>query len=101
MTLDKTDIAHIAKLARLELTEEETERYASELSVVFEYFSMLGEVDVTGVEETTQVTGLTNVVRDDMPEQITADMREDMLAAFPQRNGELLTVKAVFGGDED
>lgn len=96
MQLEATDIAHIAKLARLELSPSEITQYATELSVVFDYFRMLDEVDVDGVEETTQVTGLLDVVRDDVPVEITKEERDALIAAFPQKNGELLTVKAVF-----
>lgn len=101
MTLETKDIQHIAKLARLHLTQEETEQYASELSVVFDYFAMLDEVDVTGVEETTQVTGLTNVVREDVAKVASLALRADLLEAFPRKNGELLTVKAVFTDSEE
>ena len=96
MKLDPTDILHVAKLARLELTEAEVTQYTEELSVVFEYFDMLDEVDVDSVEETTQVTGLMNVVREDVPVEISKETRKDLIQAFPQKNGELLAVKAVF-----
>lgn len=101
MKLEATDIQHIAKLARLELSPSEITTYASELSVVFDYFRMLDEVDVDGVEETTQVTGLTNVVREDVPIETSKEDRDALIAAFPQNNGELLTVKAVFDNSEE
>lgn len=96
MILETKDIAHIAKLARLDLSAVEIAQYAKELSVVFEYVEMLNEVAVDGVAETTQVTGLTNVVRDDVGVDISKEARIALLDAFPQKNGELLTVKAVF-----
>lgn len=96
MKLTQTDIEHIGALARLELSDAEKIQYATELSQVFDYFDMLSEVDVSGVEETTQVTGLMNVVRADEAQEVSKDMRDDLIGAFPKRNGDLLTVQAVF-----
>lgn len=55
----------LAQLARLELTEEEVEQYISELTDILQYVEQLSSVDVKGLEPTNQVTGLTNVTRDD------------------------------------
>ena len=66
MNLSKEEIQHIAKLARLELTAEELAKYGSQLSAILSYIDQLKEVDTVGVEPTAQVTGLTDVYRDDM-----------------------------------
>ncbi len=63
--LTRDDVLKLARLARLELTEDEINAYRTQLSAVLEYVAQLQEVDVTGIEPTTQVTGLTNVTRDD------------------------------------
>ncbi len=89
-------IVAIATLARLALTEEEKRRYADQLSVVFGYIEMLGEVDVTGVPETCQVTGLTNIIRHDIARDCDAATQKKLISAFPEKMGELLKVKAVF-----
>lgn len=96
MKLDKSDIEYIADLARLHLTEDETSRYAEQLSVVLEYVEMLNEVDTTGVEETCQVTGLEDVVREDIAEPCDESTRKAIIAQFPTKVGDLLKVKAVF-----
>ena len=101
MNLETNDIKHIAKLARLNLTEDEISRYATELSVVFDYIDMLGEVDVSQVEPTTQVTGLMDVVREDIPEDISLEMRTALLDSFPKRKGDLLAVQAVFSDEQE
>lgn len=101
MKLTIEDIKHIATLARLELSPSEVVTYASELSVVFDYFALLDEVDVATIPETTQVTGLMNVVRMDASEELPKEKRDDLLRCFPKRNGELLTVKAVFADTEE
>lgn len=63
--LSRDDVLKLARLSRLRLTEEEIEKYRTELSSILEYVQMLNTVDVTGLEPTYQVTGLKNVMRDD------------------------------------
>lgn len=58
-------VRHVAKLARLHLTDAEVERFSKQLSNVFEYIDILNEVDTENVEPTAQVTGLKNVLRED------------------------------------
>lgn len=65
MALSKDEVKHIAKLARLKLSDEEISQYAAQLSGVLEYVEILNELDVSGVEPTYQVTGLANVMRED------------------------------------
>ena len=59
--LTEEQVRHIAKLARLKLTDEEIKKFANQLTDVLQYVDMLNEVDVEGVEPTSQVTGLKNV----------------------------------------
>lgn len=59
------DVLKLAQLARLKLTDEEVEAFRTELSEVLQYVAILNDVDVTGLEPTTQVTGLKNVMRED------------------------------------
>lgn len=60
------DIRKLARLCRLRLTDEEVSKYQNELSSILAYVEQLQDVDVSGLEPTSQVTGLTNVVRDDV-----------------------------------
>lgn len=66
--LSQEKIQHIASLAKLQITDTEAEHYADELGKVFTYIDELNKVDVAGVEPTAQVTGLTDVLRDDEPQ---------------------------------
>ena len=100
MKLDKDQIEQIATLARLELTEKEKTMYAEQLSAVLGYIEMLDEVDTTGVEETCQVTGLEDVVREDVVEEASEETKKKLISAFPEKMGKLLKVKAVFDNDE-
>lgn len=63
--LTRDDVLKLAQLARLELSEAEVEEYRSELSEILQYVEQLAAVDVTGLKPTNQVTGLTNVTRED------------------------------------
>lgn len=63
--LTKDQVRHIAKLARLMLTEAEVEKFAKEMTSILQYVDMLTEVDTSKVQPTAQVTGQTNVFRED------------------------------------
>ena len=65
MKLTKEQVQHIAKLARLHLSDEEMERYAGQLTDILTYVEMLKELDTSAVKETSQVTGLAMVARSD------------------------------------
>lgn len=66
MKLTPQDVQRLAHLARLKLTEEETNRLANQLTDILSYVSVLGDLDTAGVPETCQVTGLLNVTREDV-----------------------------------
>ncbi len=66
----KIDVKHIAKLANLTLTDEEIPKFEKQLSDILTYIETLNKLDTSKVEPTYQVTGLTNVMRnDDKPEK--------------------------------
>ncbi len=64
-SLTTDEVRHIAKLARLRLSNEEATSLAGELTKILTYVDMLREVDTQGVEPTAQVTGQTNSLRED------------------------------------
>jgi aspartyl-tRNA(Asn)/glutamyl-tRNA(Gln) amidotransferase subunit C len=65
--IDREQVLHVAKLARLRLTDDEVERMAGELSKILEYVETMNELDLKGVEPTSHVVDLTNVLREDVP----------------------------------
>lgn len=67
MKLDREQVEHVARLARLELAEDEAGRYAHQLSDVLTHMEALGELDTDGVEPTSHVLPLGNVMREDEP----------------------------------
>lgn len=95
MQLSKFEIQHIAKLARLELADEELEKYGGQLSAILNYIDQLKEVDVKGVEPTAQVTGLQNVLRQDEVNDWDKKEIEQALADAPEREDRFIKVKRV------
>ncbi len=95
MQLNKEQIQHIAKLARLELTEEELEKYGDQLSNILNYIDQLQEVDVAGVEPTAQITGLDNILRADEIKNWDKEEIELALKDAPDLEGRQIKVKRV------
>ena len=65
--IDREQVLHVAKLARLRLTDDEVERMAGELSKILEHVETMNELNLEGVVPTSHVVDLTNVLREDMP----------------------------------
>ena len=80
--IDRDQVLHVARLARLKLTEEEVERMAVELSAVLEHIEKIGELDLEGVEPTSHVVPVENVLREDKPRPSWP--RETMLELAPE-----------------
>lgn len=70
-------VKHIAKLARLGIKDGDEEKFAKQLSSIMGYVEKLDEVDVKDVQPTSQVTGLENVMREDIEQRFSN--REDLL----------------------
>jgi aspartyl-tRNA(Asn)/glutamyl-tRNA(Gln) amidotransferase subunit C len=79
--IDRDKVLHIARLARLRLSEEEVERMAEELSGILEHVEAIGGLDLDGVEPTTHVVMLENVLRPDEP--VPSLDRDRALAGAP------------------
>ena len=80
--LTDDDIRHIAKLARLKVADGDVPKFTKELSSILEYINVLNELDTSAVEPTAQVTGITNVLREDTVEASEAS-KEDLLGCSP------------------
>lgn len=67
MSLTKAEVEHIANLARLELSEEEKERYRDQLSAILEYAARLQALDTSTIPPTASVLAQAGVLRADLP----------------------------------
>jgi aspartyl-tRNA(Asn)/glutamyl-tRNA(Gln) amidotransferase subunit C len=65
--IEREQVLHVAKLSRLRLTDDEVGRLQDELSSILDHVDRLGEIDIDGVEPTSHVVPLENVLRDDVP----------------------------------
>jgi len=92
----KIDITHIAKLANLPLTDEERTLYSGQLSSILDYIARLNELNTTEIEETSQVTGLTNVLRDD--KALPSLSQEDATSGSQSDKGQF-KVKGIFDNE--
>ena len=93
MKLNREEVLHIARLARVGLSEEDIDRLCEQLSHLLEHFEVLQKVDTEGVPPTAQPIALQSVMRDDeVKPSLPAD---DVLANAPRRDGDSFRVRAV------
>lgn len=67
--IDREQVLHVARLARLRLTDDEIERMPAELSKILDHIEKIEELDLAGVEPTSHVVALENVLREDEPRE--------------------------------
>ena len=79
--IDREQVLHVARLARLQLSDEEVERMSGELSGILEHVERISELDLDGVQPTSHVIELENVLRPDEPRPSWP--REMVLEAAP------------------
>ena len=93
MKLSRDEVLHIARLARLGLTEDELHKFREQLSNILEDFEILQQVDTTNVPPTAQAIPLQNVFRED---EVAASLpQSEVLANAPRREGDFFRVPAV------
>jgi aspartyl-tRNA(Asn)/glutamyl-tRNA(Gln) amidotransferase subunit C len=85
LMIEKEQVLHVARLARLKLSDAEVERMASELSGILEHVERISELDLEGVEPTSHVIALENVLRSDQPRPSWE--RDEMLERAPDPAG--------------
>ena len=91
--IDKAQVRHIAKLARLQLKEKEVEQYQQDLSQILDYFDILKEVNTESVEPMTHSVRHENIMREDNPKRERPEVIELMLKAMPAMQNGFLKVK--------
>ena len=91
--ISREEVQHVARLARLHLTDEEAERMREQLDAILAYIDKLRELDVEGVEPTAHAVPLVNVMRDDA---LTPCLwQEQALANAPDRSDEFFRVPRI------
>ena len=93
--LSKSDVEHVASLAKLKLSPQEILKFQKQLSKIVSYVGELSEIDTLNVEPTSQTTGLTNVVRND---ELKADglSQEEALSGTEKKHNGYFVVPQVF-----
>lgn len=94
--ISKEEVKHIAKLARLGLTEAEIEKFQKELSSILDYIGKLKEVDIKNVEPTSHTLKIENVFREDVVKKSDIEKVKKLIKAFPERKNTFLKVKSIF-----
>lgn len=94
--LTREDVVKLASLARINLSDDEVTEFADELSAILQYVEQLSNVDVSGLQPTNQVTGLTNVMRDDEVKDYGYQPL-DLLKNVPKTQDNMLKVKRMIG----
>ena len=87
------DGEHVAKLGRLELTEEEKELYTKQLGDVLKYVDQMNEVDTSDVKPMTQVIAFVNVMREDEPHQEIS--KEALMSNAPEEENGFFKVPKI------
>jgi aspartyl-tRNA(Asn)/glutamyl-tRNA(Gln) amidotransferase subunit C len=97
--LSADDVRRVARLARLELTDEQAQRYASQLASILGYVAKISTADLEDVQPMAHAVPLHNVFRDDVVGAMLP--LEDVLRNAPDVDGPFFKVPKVIGGDED
>jgi aspartyl-tRNA(Asn)/glutamyl-tRNA(Gln) amidotransferase subunit C len=93
MKIDREQVRKVAHLARLELTEAETEQFTTQLSSMLDYFEQLSELDTTDVLPTTRAIDVSNITRPDDLEPFAN--RAAILDGAPDQDGDFFRVPKI------
>jgi aspartyl-tRNA(Asn)/glutamyl-tRNA(Gln) amidotransferase subunit C len=91
--IDRKDVEHVARLARLALTDAELETMREQLNGILAYIDKLNELDTANVEPTSHAVPMVNVMRDDV--EAPCLPRDEALANAPDRSGEFFRVPRI------
>ena len=96
MRLTPEQVQKVAELARLQLSFDERERYAEQLSAVLGYFNMLNSLDTVKVSPTSHALMLKNVLREDQVKPSLS--QQQVMSLAPEISGELVAMPRTFEG---
>lgn len=93
MAIDRKTVENVAKLARLQLTPEELDRYGKQLGAILDYIAKLEKLDVQGLEPLAHAVDTANVFREDAPRPSLP--RDAALQNAPDKNGDFFIVPKI------
>ncbi|HUC15399.1 MAG TPA: Asp-tRNA(Asn)/Glu-tRNA(Gln) amidotransferase subunit GatC [Acidimicrobiales bacterium] len=93
--ISKSDVAHVARLARLALSEDELGRYTTQLAAVLEHAADIGSLDIEGVPPTAHPFPLANVFREDVPRPCLD--RDEVLSQAPDVEDDRFRIPRILG----
>ena len=89
------DVRKVAKLCRLEIPDDDIEKYSNQLEGILEYIAQLERIDTLNVPPATRAVEVVNVFREDTIVSSSSDVREKILDQAPQREGEFFRVPKI------
>ena len=93
MKITKTEVLHVAHLARLDIHDADVDRFAGQIDTILDYVDTLKQVDTTGVPATSHAITLTNAFREDEPQDHLG--AEASLANAPEKDNDAFVVPKV------
>jgi len=97
--MKKEEVEKLAELSRLEMTTDEIMDFSQQMTDILSYVDQLKEVEVSGIEPTSQVTGLLNVLRNDTDSRQWD--KEKLLSQTPETQDGYVKVPGVFDQQEE
>jgi aspartyl-tRNA(Asn)/glutamyl-tRNA(Gln) amidotransferase subunit C len=94
--LSKSEVQKIANLARIEITDQEAEKYSKELSDILGFVEKLNKADTERIEPIAHITGAQNVIREDKIIEYSEETKDNIIKNFPEKKDRFDKVKAVF-----
>ncbi|HEO8608853.1 TPA: Asp-tRNA(Asn)/Glu-tRNA(Gln) amidotransferase subunit GatC [Streptococcus suis] len=99
MKISEAEVRHVAKLSKLEFSDQETREFATSLSKIVDMVELLNEVDTTGVAVTTTMADRKNVLRADIAQK--GESREELFRNVPESQDNFIKVPAILDGGGD
>jgi aspartyl-tRNA(Asn)/glutamyl-tRNA(Gln) amidotransferase subunit C len=94
--ISKEEVKHIAKLARIALSQKEEEKFQKELSSILDFIGKLKEVDISNVKPTFHSIPLKNITREDRTKPLSKKEVQKLIKLMPETKEGFLKIKSVF-----
>jgi len=95
--ISTNDVKHLAKLANLSISDERLSKLSDQIETTFEYIQTIEDSDTSALSETNQVTGLTNILREDVVDDSRTFTQDQALQNAKQSHNGYFMVPAILG----